>query len=167
MSKKAYHLLNGLYMFSERPFISYHTSHCMLAEQTSSYWHNNLLHTNRTPFYILAEHCSKTGDTVSHVGIVDRVFWTIAPLTFSLVHLPFPPPLPKVNVQYIQTVCGRDGVGGGGCWVVLETIFCGSLTLCFWPDSEPRKLLYHPKQKQKEGKGSQTDKHLPQSPCTG
>jgi hypothetical protein len=32
-------------------------------------------------------------------------------LTFSLVHLPHPSPLPKVNVQYIQTVCGWEGVG--------------------------------------------------------
>ena len=27
------------------------------------------------------------------------------------------------------------------------SIFCRSLTLCFWPDSEPTKLLHHPKQK--------------------
>jgi hypothetical protein len=30
--------------------------------------------------------------------------------------------------------------------VLLETIFCRSLTLCIWPDSEPTKLLHHPKQ---------------------
>jgi hypothetical protein len=65
-------------------------------------------------------------------------------LTFSLVHLPHLSPLPKVNVQYIQTLCGWEG---GGCWVVLETIFCRSLTLCFWAVSEPTKLLRHPKQK--------------------
>ncbi len=35
--------------------------------------------------------------------------------------------------------------GGGGCWVVLETIFCRSFTLCIWPDSEHTKLLNHPK----------------------
>ncbi len=27
------------------------------------------------------------------------------------------------------------------------TIFCRSFTLCFWPGSEPTKLLHHPKQK--------------------
>ncbi len=32
-----------------------------------------------------------TGDTVSHVGIFDPALWTVAPVTFSLVHLsPFP-----------------------------------------------------------------------------
>ncbi len=34
-----------------------------------------------------------TGDTVSHVGIFDPALWTIIPQTFSLVHLPPPPPL--------------------------------------------------------------------------
>jgi len=74
-----------------------------------------------------------------------------------------PPPLPKVNVQYMQTVCGWEGVGG--CLVVLETIFCWSLTLCLWPDSEPTKLIYHPEQNQ-EGREPQTDKHLPLRPIT-
>ncbi len=36
---------------------------------------------------------------------------------------PTPPPLSKVKVQYIQTMCGCGGMGGG-CEVVLETIFC-------------------------------------------
>ncbi len=39
-------------------------------------------------------------------------------------------------------MCGWEGVGV--CWVVLETIFCRSLTLCSWPDSEPTKLLHTP-----------------------
>ncbi len=52
---------------------------------------------------------------------------------------PSPPPFPKS----IQTVC-LGGVGVG-CWFVLKTIFCRSSTLCFWPDSEQKKLLYHPK----------------------
>jgi hypothetical protein len=39
---------------------------------------------------------------------------TVAPLT-SLLVLPLPPPLPKLNVQYMQRVCGcGGGVGGGG-----------------------------------------------------
>jgi hypothetical protein len=47
-------------------------------------------------------------DTVSHVDIFDP----------SCVLLPLyllsEPPLPKVNVQYVQTVCGCGGVGVGG-----------------------------------------------------
>ena len=43
--------------------------------------------------------------------------------------------------------------GGGGCWVLLETIFCRSLTFCIWPDSEPTKLLDRPKQKLRRGGG--------------
>ncbi len=56
----------------------------------------------------------------------------------------------------------------GGCWVLLETFFWRSLTLCIWPDSEPTKLLDHPKQNLRgEGSLLQTDKHLPQSHFTG
>jgi hypothetical protein len=43
--------------------------------------------------------------------------------------------------------------GVRGFWVVFETIFCRSLTLCIWPDSEPTKLPYHPKQKPRRGGG--------------
>jgi hypothetical protein len=39
--------------------------------------------------------------------------------------------------------------GGERCWVLLETIFCRSLSLCSWPDSEPTKL----KQKPRRGGG--------------
>ncbi len=79
---------------------------------------------------------------VSHVGIFDPALWTVAPLPISLVQLS---PLPCVKVKYVQTVCGCEW-GGGGCCVLLETIFCRSLTLPIWPDSEPTKLLDHPKQ---------------------
>ncbi len=65
---------------------------------------------------------------------------TVAPLLYLLFDLLPPPPLP--NVQYTQTVYDC-----GGCWNVLCTVFCRSFTLCFRPDSEPTKLLYHPKQK--------------------
>ncbi len=42
-------------------------------------------------------------------------FVKYCPLTFSLVDLPHLSALPKVKVEYIQTVCGREGaVGGGG-----------------------------------------------------
>jgi hypothetical protein len=69
---------------------------------------------------------------------------TLAPLLYLFSDLLPPSPLP--NVQYIQTVCVCRGVVGG-CWNVLWTIFCRSFTLCFWPYSEPTKLLHHPKQK--------------------
>jgi hypothetical protein len=36
-----------------------------------------------------------------------------------------------------------------------------------WPDSEPTKLLYRPKQKLRSGRGTQTDKLLPPSIFTG
>ncbi len=77
------------------------------------------------------------------------------------------PPIPPSQSQhtvYTDSVWLR---GGRGCWVVLEIMFCRSLTLCFWPDSEPKKLLHHPKQKPRRGGGPQTDKHLKQSPFTG
>ncbi len=65
----------------------------------------------------------KTGNKVSLVGIFDPALWTIAPLTFSLVTYPrFPSSLCLCTVQYIQTVCGWDGVGG-----VVES--------CWWPYS--------------------------------
>ncbi len=60
--------------------------------------------------------------------------------TFSLTSFPLPP-FPMYSV-YRQCVTG--GGGGGVCWNVLWTIFCRSFTLCFWPDSEPTKLLHHP-----------------------
>ncbi len=55
-----------------------------------------------------------------------------------------PPPPPCVNSIYRQCVAV---MGWGGCWVLLETIFCRCLTLWIWPDSELTKLLDHPKQK--------------------
>ncbi len=92
-----------------------------------------------------------TGDTVSNVGIFDPALWTIATLTFSLVHTPHPSP-PSQSQCTVLTVCAWEVVGGGGgCWVVLVTIFCRSLTTCFWPDSEPTQLLYHPKPKRAGG----------------
>ncbi len=47
----------------------------------------------------------------------------------------------EIYRQYIQTGYGWEGVGGGGCWVVLETIFCRSFTFCTRSDSEhPARL---------------------------
>ncbi len=62
---------------------------------------------------------------------------------FTVPSLWPPPPSPVPNVHYSVWLW----VGGGGVWNVLCTIFCRSFTLCFWPDSEPAKLLHHPKQK--------------------
>ncbi len=60
-----------------------------------------------------------------------------------------PPLIPSLCEQVYSTQCVR---GGGGCGVLLETIFCRILTLCIWPDSEPKKLLDHPNQEpRKEG----------------
>jgi hypothetical protein len=101
---------------------------------------------------------------VIQIQSVILVFSTpIAPLTFSLVHLP--PPLPKerergrlfsqhsvkVKVQYVQTVwAGR----GWGCWVVLETIFCRSSTLCFLTSFRTYKIdLPSPNKKPRKGGG--------------
>jgi hypothetical protein len=39
-----------------------------------------------------------------------------SPSTFSL-NFPTPPPLPKVNAQYIKTVCGCEGWGVLSCVV--------------------------------------------------
>jgi hypothetical protein len=84
---------------------------------------------------------------------------------FNLLSSSPPPPLPKVKVQ--QIVCGLEVVGG--CWVVLQTIFCRILTFCFWPDSEPTNLLYHPKQNHRRGGGLRqinTCRKVPQFFCS-
>ncbi len=84
--------------------------------------------------------------TDTHVGIFDPALWTIPPLTFSLVQIS---PVSKYSI--LQTVCGWDGVGGvESCW---GPYICRSLTLFFWPDSEPTKLQHHPKQKPGGGGG--------------
>ncbi len=76
------------------------------------------------------------------------LMWTSAPLTFSLVHLPPSSPFPVwISTEVCShTVCNRGG-RGLGC---VESIY-RSYTLCIWPDSEPTKLLYHPKQKPRRG----------------
>jgi hypothetical protein len=75
---------------------------------------------------------------------VNPALWAVAPLTFSLVLLSPPLPVSKYSIYSTNSVWPG---GGGGCWVLLETMFCRSLTLCIWPESEPTKLLDHPKQK--------------------
>ncbi len=85
-------------------------------------------------------------------GIFDLVLWTIAPPS-NLLSGSTPPTFPP---SQCQSAVYKDSVwlgGGEGCWVLLETIFCRSLTLCIWPDSEPTKLLDHPKRKPKKGRG--------------
>ncbi len=44
----------------------------------------------------------------------EELYFVLWPL-YLLSDLPPPPPLQKLNVQYIQTVCGCGGGGGGGC----------------------------------------------------
>jgi hypothetical protein len=45
------------------------------------------------------------------------LLWTVAPLTSLWFTSPIPFPLPKVKVQFIQTVCGWERVGGVElCW---------------------------------------------------
>ncbi len=65
--------------------------------------------------------------------------------------LPPPPSLCQSTVYTDNVLLGMSWGGGRGCWVVLETKFCWSLTLCIWPDSEPTKLLDQPKQKPRRG----------------
>jgi hypothetical protein len=70
-------------------------------------------------------------------------------MTFSLVQLsPLPLPFSKYSI-YRQCVAVREWGG----WILLDTIFCRSLKLRIWPDSEPPKLLDHPKQKTRTGGG--------------
>jgi hypothetical protein len=68
----------------------------------------------------------------------------IAPLTFSLVHLP---PPPKVKVQYVQAVCGWEEVGeltivGDHILQEFNTLFSDqnqNLQNCFTtPEQKPR-----------------------------
>ncbi len=100
--------------------------------------------------------------TVSHVGIFDLALWTVAPLSFSLVQLsaPLPPS------QYKQTMCGWEGVGGvESCWRLY--IFCRSFNTLYLTRFKTYKTARQPETKTKEGRGTQTDKHLQQSPFTG
>ncbi len=72
-------------------------------------------------------------------------WWYFRPLLWpSAVYLfsDPPPPLPKVNVQYIQTVCGCGGVLS----CVVDNILQDFNTL-FLTDSEPKILPHRPKQK--------------------
>ncbi len=80
----------------------------------------------------------------------------LLPLWPSLVFTS--PPFPKSKyIIYRHCVSGR----GWGLRVVLKTIFCRSLILCIWPDSEPTKLPYHPKQKpRRRGPQTPADKSL-------
>jgi hypothetical protein len=62
----------------------------------------------------------------------------------------------RLEIQSVMLVLVLASVwleGGRGCWVLLETIFRRSLTLCIWPDSEPTKLPDRYKQKPGRGGG--------------
>ncbi len=96
---------------------------------------------------LLLFNCSVYRLEIRHVGIFDLALGTAVPFNLLSVSLsPFP--LSTYSL-YRQCVAGT----GWGCWVLLETIFCRSLTLCIWPDSEPKKLLFHSKQKPRRGGG--------------
>ncbi len=95
---------------------------------------------------------TKTGDTVSHVGILPS-YVNYCPSKVLSGSPPSPLKVQQISRQYVVG-------GGGGCWAVLETIFCRSLTLCIWSDSEHTKLPYHPPTKTWEGSQGQ-------SPFTG
>jgi hypothetical protein len=57
----------------------------------------------------------------------------------------------------------RDSVRGGGVGDrVVWTAYTGVIHCVF--DQIPKKLLYHPQTKTLEGRGTQTDKHLPPRP---
>jgi hypothetical protein len=48
---------------------------------------------------------------IQSVMLVFSPLWTVAPLPSLWFTSPIPPTLPKVKVQFIQTVCGWEGVG--------------------------------------------------------
>ncbi len=74
------------------------------------------------------------------------------------------PPLPCIKVQYIQTVCGLEGVGVvESCWRPYPAEVLHSVSEQIHTD----KIARPPHTKTMERRGPQTDKHLPQSPCTG
>ncbi len=97
----------------------------------------------------------------------DPALWTVATLLSGSTLHPLGLPLPVSKYSIYTDIVWLGG--GGRCWVLLETIFRRSLTLCIWPDPEPTKLVDPPPpQNINLGGGMpQTDKHLPQSPFTG
>jgi hypothetical protein len=78
------------------------------------------------------------------------LLWTSAPLTFSLVHLPLLPPPCVTKFRGMSLYSVQQGGGIGLCREHLQELL---YKLCIWPDSEPTKLLYHPKQKPRRGGG--------------
>ncbi len=75
------------------------------------------------------------------------------------------PPSPFPVVQYIKTVCGWKGVEGvESCWrpfsaQEFNTLYLTRCSTC--------KIARPPQIKTQEGRGPQTNKHLPQSLFTG
>ncbi len=79
----------------------------------------------------------------------------LLPLSPSLCFNSPPPPSLCKYRKYTVYTCAK----GGWCWAVLETIFCRILPL--WQDSEPKKLLYHPKQKSRKWGGLHACRKVP------
>jgi hypothetical protein len=73
-----------------------------------------------------------------------QLFWNYYPSKHLSGSPPPSPPLPKVRVQYIQTMCGWDGLGVLSC--VGDHILQEFNTL-FLTKFSAYKFLYHPKQK--------------------
>ncbi len=72
--------------------------------------------------------------TLRHV-LLEFIDWRYSqPFKKPSLWFTYPPPLPCVG-------------GGEECWVLSEAIFCRSLTICIWPDSEPTKFIDLPKLK--------------------
>ncbi len=86
----------------------------------------------------------------SFVFFFDPALWIFAPLTFSLVHLS---PPRCVKVQYIQTLCGWEGVGLLVASCVGDHILQEFNTLYLTRFRTYKIALGHPKQKPKRGGG--------------
>ncbi len=93
------------------------------------------------------------------------LLWTSASLVFSLVHLPSLPPFPVwvSTGARIHTVCNRWGGGDQVVWRAYPGVIHLGYLARFWT----YKIALPPQTKTWEGKGPQTDKHLPPITYTG
>jgi hypothetical protein len=99
------------------------------------------------------------------LGIFDPALLTIAPLTFSLVHLqpPTPPSLCQSTVYAVSVSLGGGGGGVKSCWRPYSAGEFNTLHVTRF-----RTYKKHPKQNPRRGLGLRQKKNdLPQSPFTG